>query len=99
MGMVGSFTVVTGTSVALQETPATVRIYPSPVKDVLHLAFGNAAATSVTLTNMNGQQVFATNVAPGQESSADLRLLPSGLYMLRAEQSGEIWRETVVVAH
>jgi hypothetical protein len=70
--------VVTG----VERLRSSVKIYPNPVDDVLHISSGNDAALKITITDINGTIVMAV---PHDERSIDVSRLPSGIYFLQLQ--------------
>jgi YD repeat-containing protein len=68
-----------------------VRIYPNPTKGLLQVELAGLAedaAASVTVTNLNGQQIISTD-AVRSVSTIDLSAYPSGTYVLRLIINGK----------
>lgn len=78
-----SYVVNLGTETAIKATDAVsgINIYPNPVEETLNIS---GEFTEFTLMNMNG-----TNLLQSTENGANVSHLPSGMYILKIELSGQ----------
>jgi hypothetical protein len=60
-----------------------MRVYPNPVKDKATIEYSEMR--NITLTNMQGQQVFTLDFGPAGSKVIDLSLLKSGVYILKID--------------
>lgn len=80
---IGDFTTQVGTGVNDVGTPS-LRIYPNPVKDVLHIDILFSEKTGyLTITNLSGHMVESYNCESLQTAIIDVAHLPKGLYVVR----------------
>ena len=80
---IGDFTTQVGTGVKDVGTPS-LRIYPNPVKDVLHIDILFSEKTGyLTITNLSGHMVESYNCESLQTAIIDVAHLPKGLYVVR----------------
>jgi acetyl esterase/lipase len=71
------------------------KIYPNPVKDVLTLENNKLELTKVTIIDMKGKVVLATQ-ANGVTNSIDLSGLTSGVYVLRINTDTYTFEERII---
>jgi plastocyanin len=98
--MTGSFTVSSPAGVSSQTTTPLFSMFPNPVQDQIHVQFSNhGLPASLTVTDVNGRQVFVNEYkAPGDEL-VNLEYLPNGTYVLVAKQGAAVNRQELVIAH
>ena len=73
-----------------QETDAheIITIFPNPTRDEVTLITDLPGPLEITLTDLLGRQVFSQKAMMTNEL-VNLRLLPSGVYMLRVRRKGQ----------
>lgn len=78
----------------------TIRLYPNPVSGILnvYLPLAENTAISLGLYNVMGQKVFSSNeeINALQQFTVDMNALAKGIYILRIESEGSVWKEKVV---
>ena len=100
MGMVGIFTVVSASGVNDVNKTAIVSVYPNPASGTLHVQFNTpGSSVSVTMTDMNGKQVFKKKFRSMKNTDIDLANIPNGTYILHAQQGTETYNQQMLVAH
>ena len=73
--------------------PEASRIYPNPVKDVLHIRWADRSQVGYgEVIDMSGRQCIRLQLPVGVDRTLDSRGLPPGTYLLRIR--GEGWTET-----
>ena len=84
-----------GEAVAVTQ-PNTLRVFPNPATDLLHISLANSTATSIAMYDVLGRDVFH---AVGVRGALDIPMhsLPSGLYTLVAV-TGSL-RSTMQIEH
>ncbi|MGZ5302503.1 MAG: T9SS type A sorting domain-containing protein [Bacteroidia bacterium] len=89
--MAKSKTVVTGITEkdVFYRTPITMDFYPNPATNTIHLIHQNTANTSVSITNMNGQQLY-NHVLNAEESEINTQNLAAGLYIISFKSGNSI---------
>ncbi len=78
--------IVVPTGIELPAITGTVSIYPNPAADIIYIAGASSAtASSVAIYDMTGKLVSMPDIANGDGniSSADISVLPAGIYSLQ----------------
>ena len=79
---------------------ATLKVYPNPAGDLLHIELaGGACIASATLYDLQGRTVRTRFIAPAssQTATVDVRGIPAGVYMLRVtDGEGKEYERKVV---
>lgn len=65
----------------------SLSVYPNPVKDILNISY-NKEISKVSVYDLSGEQVYTINLN-SKNAKINLRQLPSGVYVIKAEISGE----------
>ena len=62
---------------------AELRLYPNPVKDILHIEIANSQSTQIEILGIDGRTVMS-NLITNTHSTISVSPLPNGLYLLRS---------------
>ncbi len=77
-----------------------IKLYPNPVSSELkvYLPLDYNSEVSTALYTISGQRLmsFNSNLNYRQEYSFDMSSLAKGIYLLRIESDGQVWKEKVV---
>jgi hypothetical protein len=66
----------------------TMKIYPNPANNVIHIAFSRIVSgnVSIRMINVGGTEVFSSNISPtGNKVQLDVRGLPPGIYIVNVQ--------------
>lgn len=73
------------------ELSLDISLYPNPATDQVNVAFPQEVKNAVvTISDMAGRQVYSTT-ASGTAISVDVHALPSGNYLLKAQEGNRIY--------
>jgi hypothetical protein len=78
--------------VDFQKLDKNIRLFPNPVKDMLHLSFGTEAYrnANIMISNISGEIVVASCILKGSTATIDLTGKAQGIYFLLLNIDGEI---------
>lgn len=71
---------------------ATLKIYPNPAADKIHLLSPPWTNTEVTLFDLSGARLFS-QIMSGHENTIDISTLHDGTYLLKAQAGDKLWVE------
>jgi len=75
-------------------------VFPNPVAEELHINFGELFVendeNSIIISNLTGKKVYYSKIT-NQYSSINIRMLPSGIYILKATNGSEFKTEKLIV--
>ncbi|MBV6644102.1 MAG: T9SS type A sorting domain-containing protein, partial [Cyclobacteriaceae bacterium] len=72
-----------------------VRLYPNPIKGIVHLEIGNSTIIkAIELAHITGQKIKELD---SQSSVIDLTVYPSGVYYLRITTDRKVFNKPVVI--
>lgn len=66
-----------------------VKIYPVPATDNLHFVFDQQLNANFSFTDINGREVYSTNMSNSLFVKVDVASLPQGMYFYRLSQAGQ----------
>jgi|GEM_PF-4639561 len=86
------------TSINNIPNPSSIKIYPNPTTDLLHLSISDAVQlnTQLIITDILGQQVYSSPVKQS-ETTHDISKLASGIYTWRVLENNSIIKTGKVV--
>ena len=78
---------------------ATLKVYPNPAADILHLELPGADIANITLYDLQGRTVGANHDSPLQGiATLNVRNVPAGVYVLRVtDTEGKEYLQKIVI--
>jgi hypothetical protein len=96
-----SFTLIVGNSSSSlnQHFQQSIRLFPNPAKDKIHIFFGTAnySIAKVLITDRMGKQIYFGNIQRSTTATIDLPGNPAGLYFLKLDIDGEIINKKIIL--
>jgi hypothetical protein len=84
-------------SVGLEELVNSIQIYPNPAKSTIAVNLGSLKAESITISQLEGKQVFSVPVFDSK-TSFNISSLEDGFYLIRIKlQNGQVVSRSIVV--
>lgn len=74
-----------------------IKVYPNPTNDILNIKFDYVGKVKISLTDLNGRNVFNSNEEFNMETTIKLPSLAKGLYILNVENDTIKHAEKIII--
>ncbi len=83
-------------SIPTTEIKKKISVYPCPANDYIVISSDQIKYHSITIYNINGQNVYSKNVGPGNINAIDVAKLKPGIYLLVINGNNVFYTEKII---
>ncbi|MCB0395424.1 MAG: T9SS type A sorting domain-containing protein [Flavobacteriales bacterium] len=76
----------------------TMRIYPNPAQDMVHIALPSSERSEVSVVDMTGKVVYRNSAVSGPALDVNMEHLPDGMYAVRVLSGAHLLMDRVVLS-